>query len=48
MLDRLANLTGTYPKRVVALAVILFALAGFFGSGVADRLNPYSADDPDT
>jgi len=48
MLDRLANLTGTYPKRVVALAVILFALAGFFGSGVADRLDPYSADDPDT
>jgi uncharacterized membrane protein YdfJ with MMPL/SSD domain len=48
MLDRLANLTGTYPKRVVALAVILFALAGVFGSGVADRLNPYSADDPDT
>ena len=48
MLDRLANLTGTYPKRVIAVAVILFALAGFFGSGVADRLDPYSADDPDT
>jgi len=47
-LDRLANLTGTYPKRVIAVAVILFALAGFFGSGVADRLDPYSADDPDT
>ena len=48
MLDRLANLTGTYPKRVIAVTVILFALAGFFGSGVADRLDPYSADDPDT
>ena len=48
MLDRLANLTGTYPKRVIAVAVIVFALAGFFGSGVADRLDPYSADDPDT
>ena len=48
MLDRLATLTGTYPKRVITVAVIVFALAGFFGSGVADRLDPYSADDPDT
>jgi RND superfamily putative drug exporter len=48
MLDRLANLTGTRPKGIVGLAVALFAIAGFFGSGVADRLDPYAADDPDT
>jgi uncharacterized membrane protein YdfJ with MMPL/SSD domain len=48
MLDRLANLTGTYPRRVVAIALILFAVGGFFGAGVADRLDPYEADDPDT
>ncbi len=48
MLDRLANLTGTYPKRVLAFAFVVFAIAGAFGSGVADRLDPYAADDPDT
>jgi RND superfamily putative drug exporter len=48
MLERLANLTGSKPKRVVALAVVLFAVAGAVGAGVADRLAPYSADDPDT
>ena len=48
MLERLANLTGSRPKAVVAVAVVLFALAGAFGSGVADRLDPYAADDPDT
>jgi len=48
MLERLANVIGSHPKRVVALAAALFAVAGFFGSGVADRLDPYSADDPDT
>ena len=48
MLERLANLTGSHPKRVLALAVVLFGIAGAFGSGVADRLDPYAADDPDT
>ncbi len=30
------------------MAVAFFALAGAFGSGVADKLDPYGADDPDT
>jgi uncharacterized membrane protein YdfJ with MMPL/SSD domain len=47
MLDRLANLAGGHPKRVLLFAGIFFALAGIFGSGVADRLDPYGADDPD-
>jgi uncharacterized membrane protein YdfJ with MMPL/SSD domain len=32
----------------VVLAAILFVIAGAFGAGVADRLDPYGADDPDT
>ncbi len=48
MLERLANLTGSRPKLVLALTLVLFAVAGAFGSGVADRLDPYAADDPDT
>ena len=48
MLERLANLTGSHPKRVLAIAFALFAIAGLFGSGVADRPDPYEADDPDT
>jgi RND superfamily putative drug exporter len=48
MLERLANLIGSRPKGVLAFALVLFAVAGFFGSGVADRLDPYEADDPDT
>ncbi|CAN5243899.1 MMPL family transporter [soil metagenome] len=46
-MTRLANLTGTYPKRVLAFAGVFFVLAGVFGAGVADRLDPYGADDPD-
>jgi uncharacterized membrane protein YdfJ with MMPL/SSD domain len=48
MLERLADLTGSHPKRVLLLGFVLFAVAGFFGAGVADRLDPYEADDPDT
>lgn len=47
-MGRLANLTGNHPKRVLAFAGVFFVLAGAFGSGVADRLDPYGADDPDT
>ena len=47
MLGRLANLAGGHPKRVLIFAGIFFALAGALGSGVADRLDPYGADDPD-
>ncbi len=47
MLDRLANLAGGHPKRVLIFAGVFFVLAGVLGSGVADRLDPYGADDPD-
>ena len=47
MLNRLANLAGGHPKRVLIFAGIFFLLAGALGSGVADRLDPYGADDPD-
>src|SRR5688500_16570660 len=48
MLNRLANLAGGHPKRVLIFAGIFFVFAGVLGSGVADRLDPYGADDPDT
>ncbi|MDQ3572708.1 MAG: MMPL family transporter [Actinomycetota bacterium] len=48
MLDRLAHLIGSRPKRVVVIAVVLFGIAGAIGSGVADRLTPYDAVDPAT
>ena len=48
MFDRLANLADRSGKRVVVLALIFFAVAGALGAGVADRLDPYGADDPDT
>lgn len=48
MLNRLANITAHRPKRVLALAGVFFVFAGVLGSGVADRLDPYGADDPDT
>ena len=47
MLNRLANLAGGHPKRVLIFAGFFFLLAGALGSGVADRLDPYGADDPD-
>ena len=47
MLSRLANLAGGHPKRVLIFAGLFFILAGALGSGVADRLDPYGADDPD-
>jgi len=48
MLDRLATLIGRRPKGIVAIAVVVFAIAGALGSGVADRLTPYDAEDPAT
>src|SRR5687768_11014992 len=47
MLNRLASLTGDHPKRVLLIAGVFFLLAGALGSGVADRLDPYGADDPE-
>jgi uncharacterized membrane protein YdfJ with MMPL/SSD domain len=48
MLERLARLADRRAKRTVVLAVILFALAGALGAGVANRLDPFGADDPAT
>jgi uncharacterized membrane protein YdfJ with MMPL/SSD domain len=48
MFDRLAHLAQRRGRRVVIVAAILFAVAGAFGAGVADHLDPYGADDPAT
>ena len=48
MFTALASLAQTHSKRVVIIAVIFFAVAGAAGAGVADKLDPYGADDPAT
>ena len=48
MFDALARLAQGRGKLIVTLAAVLFLLAGAFGSGVADKLDPYGASDPDT
>jgi uncharacterized membrane protein YdfJ with MMPL/SSD domain len=48
MFDALARLADRRGKLVVALAAVFFLFAGAFGSGVADKLDPYGADDPDS
>jgi uncharacterized membrane protein YdfJ with MMPL/SSD domain len=48
MLDRLARLVHARPGAIAIVAAVLFATAGAFGAGVAERLNPYEAEDPDT
>jgi len=44
----LTALATTHPRRVVAVAVLVAVVAAGAGSSVADRLDPYSADDPRT
>jgi uncharacterized membrane protein YdfJ with MMPL/SSD domain len=48
MFDALARLVQTHPRAIAIIAAVAFAAAGALGSGVADRLDPYEADDPDT
>src|SRR5918994_1651184 len=48
MFNALASLAQRRGKRVVIAAIILFGVAGALGSSVADRLDPYGADDPET
>jgi len=48
MFDSLARLADGKAKRVGLLAIVFFLLAGAVGGSVADRLDPYGADDPDT
>lgn len=48
MFDALARLADRRARRVGLLAIAFFLLAGAIGGSVADRLDPYGADDPDT
>jgi uncharacterized membrane protein YdfJ with MMPL/SSD domain len=48
MFDALARLADRRAKRIGLLAVFFFLAAGVLGGSVADRLDPYGADDPAT
>ncbi len=48
MFDSLARLANSRAKRVGLLAIVFFLLAGAIGGSVADRLDPYGAEDPST
>ncbi len=48
MFDALARLADRRPRRVGLLAIAFFLIAGALGGSVADRLDPYGADDPGT
>jgi len=48
MFDALARLADRRARRVGLLAIAFFLLAGALGGSVADRLDPYGADDPAT
>jgi RND superfamily putative drug exporter len=48
MFNALARLAQFHAKPVVILAVVFFGVAGAVGGSVADKLDPYGADDPDT
>jgi RND superfamily putative drug exporter len=48
MFDSLARLANGNARRIALLAAVFFLLAGALGGSVADRLDPYGADDPAT
>jgi uncharacterized membrane protein YdfJ with MMPL/SSD domain len=48
MMERLARLADRRAKRILIVAAAFFVLAAALGAGVADRLDPFGADDPDT
>lgn len=48
MFDALAKLADRRPRRIGIAAILFFVLAVALGGSVADRLDPYGADDPDT
>ncbi|HET8814184.1 MAG TPA: MMPL family transporter [Solirubrobacterales bacterium] len=48
MFDSLARLANGSAKRIALLALAFFLLAGALGGSVADRLDPYGAEDPAT
>jgi uncharacterized membrane protein YdfJ with MMPL/SSD domain len=48
MIERLARLANRRARLTLVVAAVFFLVAGALGAGVADRLDPYGADDPDT
>ena len=48
MFDALARLADGSARRVALVALAFFLIAGVLGGGVADKLDPYGADDPGT
>ena len=46
MLSRLADLAHDRPRRVVTATLVIALAAGVLGGSVADRLDPYGAEDP--
>jgi uncharacterized membrane protein YdfJ with MMPL/SSD domain len=48
MFDSLARLADRRARRVGLIAVAFFVIAGALGGSVANRLDPYGADDPAT
>jgi len=48
MFDSLARLADGNARRIGLLAIAFFLLAGALGGSVAERLDPYGADDPAT
>ena len=48
MFDALARFADGNARRIGVFAVLFFLLAGALGGSVADRLDPYGADDPAT
>jgi uncharacterized membrane protein YdfJ with MMPL/SSD domain len=48
MFNALADLAHRRGRRVVVLAALLALVAGALGGSVAERLDPYGADDPDS
>jgi RND superfamily putative drug exporter len=48
MFSSLASLATRRRRTVLVFSVVVFIAAGALGSGVADRLEPYGADDPNT
>jgi RND superfamily putative drug exporter len=48
MFDALARLADGHARRIGLLAIAFFLIAAAVGGSVANRLNPYGADDPAT
>ena len=46
MMERLARLADRRARRVLIFTAIVFVVAGALGTGVAERLDPFGADDP--